>query len=478
MSNIYRKLWEYSKSDYYGFHMPGHKRNECLTGSELPYGIDITEIEGFDDLHHPKGLIQEAEKRAAILYQAEETHYLINGSTAGILSGILGCTSRGDKVLIARNCHRSVYHAIYLNALYPVYVYPRFSQSIELSGAVYAADIEQALEQEENVKAVVITSPTYDGVVSDIEAIAQTTHARGIPLIVDEAHGAHFGFHSYFPQNANIRGADVVIHSLHKTLPALTQTALIHMNGNLAPRREIRQYLQMFQTSSPSYVLMASIDACIHMLDTKGQEHFQKYTDILEKGRQRLSALQHLKLMETKEFDKSKLIISVKSANITGRELYNRLLQKYHLQLEMAADTYVLAMTSIGDTQEGINRFTDALIEIDSQLSETDMNVGKYVLPVLKQRYTSAETEKRRRSKQVGKIHEKMTSPTKVLEWEKAVGKITVEYAYIYPPGIPLFVPGEELSKEAVELLNSYKTLGFIIEGLKNEGKVEVLEIG
>lgn len=478
MTKIYRELWEYSESDYYGFHMPGHKRNQCLTDSKLPYHIDITEIEGFDDLHHPKGLIKEAEKRAAVLFQAEETHYLINGSTAGILSGILGCTSRGDKVLVARNCHKSVYHAIHLNELYPVYVYPGFSHHIELSGAVYAADIEQALEQEQDVKVVVITSPTYDGVVSDIEAIAQKTHERGIPLIVDEAHGAHFGFHSYFPQNANTKGADVVIHSLHKTLPSLTQTALIHMNGNLAPRREIRQYLQMFQTSSPSYVLMASIDTCIDMVHTRGQEHFQKYTEILEKARQRLAAFNHLKLVETKEFDRSKIIISVKSANITGKELYSRLLEKYHLQLEMAASSYVLAMTSIGDTQEGIKRLIDALMQIDSQLSEADTNVGRYLLPVLKQRYTSAETEKRRQRKEVGNIHEKITSHTKFLEWEKAVGKITVEYAYIYPPGIPLFVPGEELSKEAVRILNSYKTQGFIIEGLKNQGKVEVLDIG
>lgn len=483
MSILYEKLLNYSKSDYYGFHMPGHKRNKNLADCNLPYDIDITEIEGFDDLHHAKGIIKAAEVRAAVLYQAEETHFLINGSTSGILSAIMGCTSRGDKVLIARNCHKSVYHALQLKELRPVYIYPGFYTDLELNGPVCASDIERALELEQDVKAVVITSPSYDGVVSDVRAIAQMVHSRKIPLIVDEAHGAHFGLHPYFPQNSNVMGADVVIHSLHKTLPALTQAALIHMNGSLVPRREIRQYLQMLQTSSPSYVIMASMDVCIDLLGTRGWEYFKKYTEILDGCRQRLSTLNHLKLLETANYDRSKIIISVKGTNITSIELYKKLLETYHLQMEMAAGSYVLAMTSIGDTKDGMERLADALTEIDSQLIQLDAYMLKYSLPELKQRYTSAELEKLIQIKNRDNAYIKTLctpkSPgTKFVDWNKAQGRISAEYAYIYPPGIPLFVPGEELTKEAMLLLKQYETLGFSIEGLKNHRKVEVLDFG
>ena len=252
MNTIYDKLSEYSDSDFYGFHMPGHKRNADMLKSSIPYQIDITEIEGFDDLHHAQGMLKEAQTRAALVYQAEETHFLVNGSTVGILSAVAGVTKKGDTVLVARNCHKSVYHAIYLNELDPVYLYPGFSTDACLNTEISAGDVKGALERYPHIRAVIIVSPTYDGVVSDVGSIAAAAHEKGVPLIVDEAHGAHFGFHPYFPENSNTKGADIVIHSLHKTLPSLTQTALLHMNGELVDRGKVREYLHMLQTSSPS----------------------------------------------------------------------------------------------------------------------------------------------------------------------------------------------------------------------------------
>ena len=266
MYNIFDKLKNYSDSDYYAFHMPGHKRNLDLMDETSPYRIDITEIDGFDDLHHAEGLLKEAQERAAKVYHASETHFLINGSTAGILSAILGTTEKGDSILVARNCHKSVYHAIYLNELDPVYIYPKFDTEQGLSTEIDAEDVQKALEEHPKIRAVMIVSPTYDGVVSDIEKIAEIVHEAGCLLIVDEAHGAHFGFDPYFPESANMYGADLVINSLHKTLPALTQTALLHVNGERVNRRKVKRYLDMLQTSSPSYILMASIDACIHLV--------------------------------------------------------------------------------------------------------------------------------------------------------------------------------------------------------------------
>lgn len=468
MENLYEKLKQYSESDYYGFHMPGHKRNEALFGIGLPYGIDITEIAGFDDLHHAEDIIKRAEERAASLYQAEETHFLVNGSTTGILSAILGVTDRGDRILVARNCHKSVYNAIYLNGLQPVYIYPKHEKDLQINGEVLLEDVEKALEENPDIKAVMVVSPTYDGVLSDVEKIAEAVHKRGIPLIVDEAHGAHFGFHPYFPENSNVKGADIVIHSVHKTLPALTQTALIHMNGKIVDRERIRSYLHMLQSSSPSYVLMASIDQCMKMLETEGKELFEIYVQRIEKLRAALKQLKKLEILETENFDRSKFVISVRKTGMTSSELAEILLQKYHLQMEMTAGTYVLAMTTVGDTEEGLERLRTALFEIDEVCGEYGKAIDKIEneLPRLSLVYTNEETEKKKRGNE------------ELLLWKDAVGKISTEYAYVYPPGIPLIVPGEKITQEAADMLYLYRELGFSVEGIKVENYIGVLKNG
>ena len=484
MYNIFDKLKNYSDSDYYAFHMPGHKRNLDLMDGTSPYRIDITEIDGFDDLHHAEGILRDAQERAARVYQADETHFLVNGSTVGILSAILGTTEKGDSILVARNCHKSVYHAIYLNELDPVYLYPKFDTEQGLSTEIDAADVQKALEEHPKIRAVMIVSPTYDGVVSDIEKIAEIVHAKGCPLIVDEAHGAHFGFDPYFPKSANIYGADLVINSLHKTLPALTQTALLHVNGNMVNRRKVKQYLDMLQTSSPSYILMASIDACIGMLEETLETHsdarsdykykniFSEYANRIEALRKDLKRLKYLKIVQTDNtdrYDRSKFVISVKHAPMSSHELYEILLHRYHLQMEMLAGTYVLAMTTVGDTQEGLDRLRDALLEIDKEIDtrqgrpaaiETDLPLSGRQ-PALEKVWTIAEAVNR-------------TDKIQKRSFEDSIGCISVEYAYLYPPGSPLIVPGERITKEAVEILQWYQEHDFSIEGLQSEDGIEV----
>lgn len=459
METLYSRLEKYGDSDFYGMHMPGHKRNRELIRNRIPYELDITEIDGFDDLHHADGILKEAEARAARLYQADQTHFLVNGSTVGILSAILGSTKKGDKILVARNCHKSVYHGIYLNELEPVYLYPTYEKS-GINGEISSEEVEEILAREQGIKAVMIVSPTYDGVVSDVRAIAGIAHQYGIPLIVDEAHGAHFGFHPYFPQNANMQGADVVIHSVHKTLPALTQTALIHLNGTIANRRKIERYLHMLQSSSPSYLLMASIDLCMEFLEKRGQQAFEIYVQELEKVRKRLERLKRLKLIRTKQYDRSKLVVSVKESQIASRELSKILREKYHLEMEMTAGDYILAMTSVGDTKEGLERFAAALESIDADLraKEQVKNIGS--LPRTELCLKSSEIIDR-------------TDGVSVI-WEESGGQISMEYAYLYPPGIPLIVPGEKVTEEVISYLQAYRKKGFSIEGLEEEGRIKV----
>lgn len=475
MEHLYKKLSSYGASDYYAFHMPGHKRNTELMRARLPYNIDITEIDGFDDLHHAEGLLKELQENAARVFHAEETHYLVNGSTVGLLSAVMGCTERGGRILMARNCHKSVYNAVYMNELRPVYVYPEFSEETDLNGEIHVDQVKKLLEEYEDIQAVVIVSPTYEGVVSDLEAIAEIVHEYKIPLIVDEAHGAHFGFHSYFPQNANTRGVDVVIHSLHKTLPSLTQTALLHMNGRYADREKIRNYLHMLQSSSPSYILMASIDECVWAMDERREEIMDTCVECLQQTRERLKQLKNIKLIEAEHFDRSKIVLSVKNLKNTDGEVLNgkrlqEMLRSYHLEMEMASGSYVIAMTGPGDTQEGMDRLVQAVMEIDKsvlceELSENDedhtiKNISYEMIP-LEQAYSSFEA---------GRMEGES------VKWNEASGRISLEYVYLYPPGIPMIVPGERITSTIVQKMVKYKEMGFSIEGLSQENYLLVAE--
>lgn len=482
MEYLYTKLRNYMESDYYAFHMPGHKRNRRITGAELPYGIDITEIEGFDDLHHAHGILSDCQRRAAELFGADESHYLINGSTAGLLSAVMGTAKRGDKILMARNCHKSVYNAVYLNGLEPVYVYPEYMPETGLNGEIRASQVRKILDRCPGIRAVVITSPTYDGVVSDVRMIAQEVHRRNIPLILDEAHGAHFGFHSYFPENGNRLGADIVIHSLHKTLPSLTQTALLHINGNLVDRERVRRYLHMLQSSSPSYVLMASMDECVRILTENGKELFSSYVDLLEDTRGKLRTMKTLKLFDPVHYDRSKILITVpkyrgENKKFTGKQLYEILNEKYLLQMEMASNFYVVAMTSIADSEKGMRRLTEALLEIEGKLAKIKSNAGEYSIEE-----KMAESVSDQWNEVVflpADLDDAcMKERTRQVEIADSTGMIATEYAYIYPPGIPAVVPGERISEGTVWNLERYHRNGFRIEGTKAEGKIEVLVNG
>ena len=485
MGSLYDRLSEYGRSDYYGFHMPGHKRRLNMLGDEPAFAIDITEIEGFDDLHHADGILKEAQERAAKVYHGEETHFLVNGSSVGILSAVAGVTRRGDTILVARNCHKSVYHAIEMNGLNPVYLAPGFHVSEYMNTEISAEDVRIALEKNPKIRAAVIVSPTYEGVVPDVEAISEAVHEKGIPVIVDEAHGAHFGFHPYFPENSNRKGADIVIHSLHKTLPSLTQTALLHMNGSLVRRERVRRYLHMLQSSSPSYVLMASIDSCIALLENRRDELFVPYAKNLQRLREELAGLRRLKLVHTNRYDPSKLVISAGNTGLTGRDLSRILLEKYHLQMEMSAGGYALAMTSVGDTPEGFRRLSCALKEIDGSYPSEERN-WKEDVKVHREEKAAGDLRKRKNIPCLpppdmvynsSEIQE-MDCPVESRHWRDCAGYVSVEYAYLYPPGIPFIVPGERVSQEAVNVLQWYYEMGFSIEGLKRDSYIEVLTHG
>lgn len=466
--DLYDQLIEYKEEGYYPMHMPGHKRNKAYTLENL-YEIDITEIDGFDNLYEAEGVLEKSMQRAAKVFHADKTYYLVNGSTVGILIAISACTKRGDYILVARNSHKAVYNAIYLNELKPVYLYPEVGkEGIALS--VTPNEVRKNLELYPNIKAVVITSPTYEGVISDIKEIAEIVHSYHIPLIVDEAHGAHLNFHAAFPSSAVKNGADIVIQSIHKTLPAFTQTALLHCCSNLIDQGRIKKYFSIYQTSSPSYVLMAGIDHLITYLEGN-KEDFDIYVERLHKFYAHALKLKVLSIWRPNESascfakDPSKLIITVKNSILSGKAIYDLLLQKYKIQPEMASKTYVICMTSVCDTEEGFERLLHALLEIDNEYNREKIDNLEEKQEELQPIHKIATLLRPVKSLE---HYEVSDSNVKVVSINKCVNKIIAEYIYLYPPGIPLIVPGEIMSKEILDQFMEYKAWGLSLKGMED----------
>lgn len=395
---------------------------------------------------------------------------MVNGSTCGILSAISAVTNIGDKILLARNCHKAAYNALFLRNIRASYLYPEIIEEFSVYGGIDPAKVEQALQEDEEIKAVMITSPTVDGIVSDVDRIVKICHNYGKPLIVDEAHGAHFGFHARFPKNANSYEADIVIHSVHKTLPSLTQTALLHVNGSRVDRARLKQYLAIYQTSSPSYLLMGSIDACMDFMEKESEKFLSALEENSNYFNELTKSLSNIRIRKEDvigknavfDVDRGKIIISVKNTNMTGQQIYDMLLQRYHLQLEMAGEDYALAIVTGKDTKEGIKRLADALVSIDKEIHKVETN-GQ----------VEAQNQKAgnipNKLQEVYSVYETSLHESERVKMENSVDKISAEFVYLYPPGIPLIVPGERITETLISQILLYKKQGLKVQGLRDK---------
>ncbi|MFQ6931067.1 MAG: aminotransferase class I/II-fold pyridoxal phosphate-dependent enzyme [Eubacterium sp.] len=584
--SLYSKLIEYSKNGRYPLHMPGHKRqrklfdfNKAFVGDEDffnkpvdnsvnelnedkeisvyvnnqydPFDIDITEINGFDDLHHPEGIIKAAMENASDFFGTKATFFLVNGSSCGILSAITAVTNIGDTIILGRNCHKSAYNAVQLRDLNVEYVYPEIVEGFNISGGYKPEEIEQKFVEAEKknikVKAVVITSPTYEGIVSDIKKIAEIVHGHNSILIVDEAHGAHMILSDEFPTSAYKLGADIVIESAHKTLPAMTQTAFLHVQGDKVSVKDVQRMLSVYQSSSPSYVLMSSLDKCIRELPTKGQKDVNEMLITLKKFHNRVKNLKVLKVLDRSiigknsvyDFDISKIVIflnmklkSIEKDNVElnitklnntvssntvlsdtvlnntllsdtvlnntllsntvsdkaeinnakldnaktnntelntdkinetydGKYLESILREKYNFEIEMCSKDYVIGMTSICDNMDEILRLADNLVEIDNYIADKIKDKS-----LLEQTNTEILLEK---TEQVMTIYEALLCKKEKIDVCNAVGRVSAGYVYIYPPEIPIIVPGDLITNQMLKKIMEYKMSNLNIKGIDNE---------
>lgn len=502
------KLDAYGKSDFYPLHMPGHKRNLEMPGdgnagrtlSEAA-ALDITEIDGFDNLHEPEGILLDAMERAARLYGADHTFYSVNGSTAGLLTAISAAVPEGGTLIMARNCHKAVYHGVYLRRLQPVYLYPETIGGLNIADVITPGQVEEALLMHPEASAVLLTSPTYDGVTADVERIARIVHRYDIPLIVDAAHGAHFGFHPGFPDNPVHLGADLTVVSLHKTMPCMTQTALLHVRGSRVDLNRIRLFEGIYQTSSPSYFLMAGMDHCVRMTEEKGaalwDSFFQDREDFLEE----VENLAYLRVITAgkppfligdgkgirRQMDPGKILVDGSGAGLSGKELYEILLKRYHLQPEMEAGNYVTAIMTCCDRKEGWQRLAEALCGIDREYQKKKFCGGGSMAasgqgrdcgdPAGVHAHTPENVRIYPRLEAVCSISDALDAPVRTVSLAEAKGKASGAFINLYPPGIPLVVPGERLNDEVTELLKCYIRQKLPLCGMQ-EDAVTILETG
>lgn len=485
------KLEAYSKENIVPMHMPGAKRNSELIGRYMddmpaPYDIDITEIDGFDNMHNADGMIKKAFEKTAALYGADESLFLVNGSTAGNMAAICGVTDKGDSIIVARNCHISVYNAIILNELDANYVYPQYDNEYGYYKGISLREIKDAVEKNESmgkdIKAVVITSPTYEGNVSDIKNIAAYLHEHNIPLIVDEAHGAHFKFSCEFPQTAVEQGADIVINSVHKTLPSLTQTAVMHINYGYVNVSKVKRYWNIYQSTSPSYILMGSIDRCMSIIEKDGEYLFENYISKLKILRNKLGQLKNIKLIDSDDI--SKIVIGCDNA----KKLYDILLNEYGIQLEMSSLKYAIAMTSIFDSAEYYDRFYNALCEIDRRYNANNINNSANNNQNYAEHYNIFNNTLSIKKADI-KVNiadfknEALMSIAKALNegdkngYDKIMmndsslyGRISAKMVYVYPPGIPILCPGEIISENVVNIISKAIDNGLEVVGLELDG--------
>ena len=472
------RLLSYSRSGAYPMHMPGHKRNSPFPWMEPLAAMDITEIPGFDNLHGAQGILQEGMERMARLWGSRRSFFLVNGSTCGILAAMASLTRPGDRILMARGSHRSVYHGVELRRLRPVYLQAGTDPETGMLESIRPEQVEAAVQKHPDLRLAVITSPTYEGVISDIAGIRQVLHRRGIPLLVDEAHGAHLGFSPAFSGGAVQAGADIVIHSLHKTLPSLTQTAAAHVCGDLADPEALARQLSVFETSSPSYLLMASLDSCVRLLEREGAERFAGYERRLQAMEEQVKGLRHLRVLgglasraavgeaETASHpapgtrshpgfwakDPGKLVLLPPEGAQGGVWLARQLRERFGIEVEMALDRYALAMTSLCDPPEALDRLANAMIALDREWEEGARGNGAEPSRAAARQETDGRlvpggaASPEPLPKRQFWSWEAWERPREAVKRQEAGGRVAAGYLWAYPPGIPLLVPGETVT--------------------------------
>ncbi|TMV44250.1 aminotransferase class I/II-fold pyridoxal phosphate-dependent enzyme [Paenibacillus mesophilus] len=464
-------LLRHSRHQHAGFHVPGHKSGKGLLPAAAIFrevmSIDLTEITGLDDLHHPEGAIRDAQQLAAACFGAEETFFLVNGSTVGNLAAILSLCDQGDTLIVQRNVHKSVIHGLMLAGAKAVFLSPRYDPASGLPAGIGTEQVELALQRYPEAKGVLITNPNYYGMGVDIRKLAALAHAHGKPLLIDEAHGAHYGFHPALPDSALACGADLVVQSTHKMLGAMTMGAMLHIRGSRIDRERVRNRLSMLQSSSPSYPIMASLDASRCLLQTVGRSWLDLGLSVVERFEKSLERWPWFRAIsrapteayETK--DPFKVAIADATATLSGFQLRDEL-ERRGVMTEMADPCHVLLVFSFASETRDADMLIGALEHISArfELSGKEISLSPEVAMKNAPYHSGVSAPVPFRMNAL--------TATKETPVSEAAGEIAAEMVIPYPPGIPVLYPGELITEQTVQDLRALAAMGAKFQGVSD----------
>ena len=452
-------LLEHRKTNPVSFHMPGHKGHNHI--KEYGYGefldnilgCDITEIDGADNLFQPEGIIKNTMEAYENLYKVKATRLLVNGSSCGLLASILAIVKPGEKIIMARNCHKSIFNGVSLGGIVPIYVKPNYIDEYGISGDVSVDLIKECVEKNKDAKAIILPSPNYYGICSNIEGISNIAHENDMILIVDQAHGAHLKFYDEKMAAENL-GADIVINSTHKTLFSFTESAILNVCSDEVDLMELDDKIQAIETSSPSYLLMASLDINSQMLKEHGDEFINKWKGNIEFFWKESENIKGLKIMNHKLLDNTKLNLDMSKSGLSGGDLEKELIKR-NIYPELVSGNIVMCMSGIGNIKEDYIKLLDALKDISINRETVEgCNVEKI---------NEFDLELKEVPKEKVRI--------KLLE---ALGKIAAESITPYPPGIPIVCPGEVINSDVIDYVTKLRKEGYKVTGVDVNGKVAV----
>ncbi len=459
-------LPEHAALDPVSFHMPGHKGSQLY--KKLGYGeildklmdCDITEIPGADNLFQTEDVILEIMEKYKRLYGSKKSYLLVNGSSVGLIAGILSCTKRGDKVIMARNSHKSIFNAMRLGGLDPVYLFPEILEGHGILGGISPEEVKKLMDENPDAGCVVLPSPNYYGICSDIRAIAEACHERNKVLIVDQAHGAHLRFIGEgYPMSAEEGGADIVINSTHKTLASWTQTAVMNVMSDRVDLNVIEDNLQILESSSPSYPLMLSLDinADILLDEAKKEKLFGEWKEAVDMFYSAAGQIPGLKIIEDPMLDRTKLNMDMGDLGLTGNELEG-LLNERGIFVELVTGNIIMGMTGIGTTKEHVERLVTALRDIASERRIEDCTGAKEQPGILTFKPERAPVPEEKESVLI----------------DDCAGRVCAGSIIPYPPGIPLLCPGEVITKELIDYVKKLRSMGEKVIGVSSAGEILV----
>jgi lysine decarboxylase len=473
---FFTKLKEYGQSGVTPFDVPGHKlgriKNDLLdfTGANM-FLLDSNAPIGLDQLAKPVSVIKEAEKLAAQAFHADRAYFLVNGTSVGIMSMIMSACRASEEIILPRNVHKSIINGLILSGATPVFVHPDIDADLGIANGIQYEAVKKAIETHPNAKAVFVINPTYFGFTSDLKRIVELAHQHNMQVICDEAHGTQFYFSDSLPISAMDAGADMSTTSVHKTGGSLTQSSMILTKGDRVDHVRLRTTINMLQSTSPSSLLIASLDVARKTLYFEGEERIKKLVHMAQKAREQIRAIPGITVIDKKyvlarggiSFDETKLVIKVSDLGITGFEAYKELRRKFNIQLELAETHLILAILTMGTTKDDLDHLTMAL----KDLSRRYYKIRK-TLPKIKFNYQFPASYSRPR--------DAYHAPKLQVKLEDSANEISGEMIMIYPPGIPMVIPGEIISEEVLEDLQFYMKNGSVIHSEMDNGYIKIVD--